>query len=123
MLGPARPLPTSYPGDLFFGTSSLIAQLDKKVMVVLQSDEHILGTLRSFDQFGNFVLEKAVRRFYEGKFFTDMPLGASFFIIRGENVEILGEVDEEKDTKGVEGALTRMTPQQFQAMKQKAKQE
>ena len=83
--------------------------------MILQDKQHLVGTFRSFDQFGNFVLEKACRRFYEGSHFTDKPLG--LYIIRGENVEILGELDVEKDENGVEGGLTRVDWPGFVALK------
>ena len=39
------------------GASSLIEQLDTRVLVILRDGRHLLGTLRSLDQFSNLVLE------------------------------------------------------------------
>ena len=41
--------------------------LDKKLLVVLRDGSKILGTLRSFDQFANIVLEGAVERIIVGR--------------------------------------------------------
>jgi U6 snRNA-associated Sm-like protein LSm1 len=116
VLGPADESPSEgedYPSDLFFGTSSLFAQLDKKVLVVLQDNKHFVGMFRSFDQFGNFVLEQAAHRVFDGEVFADLPQG--LYIIRGENVELLGEIDEEKDGDRIDGGLKRVTPEEFKA--------
>lgn len=111
---PSPPL-DFYPGEDFFGTGSLISQLDKKVIVILLDHQHIVGVLRSFDQFGNFVLQHACRRFYEGNNFCDIPLG--LYIIRGEQVVLLGELDAEKDENGVEGGLVRLDAEAFKKLR------
>ena len=41
--------PVSLPG-----TCSLVEQLDKRVLIILQDGRHLVGFLRSFDQFTNF---------------------------------------------------------------------
>lgn len=70
-----------------------------------------MGVLRSYDQFGafssmsvpcltfystfdiraaNLVLEDTIERIYHGQTYADDPVG--LFLIRGENVVLLGEV-------------------------------
>ena len=93
-------------------------QLDHKVMVILNDKQHIVGILRSFDQFGNFVLEKTHKRFYHEQVFTDVYLG--LYVIRGENVQLLGEIDEAKDEHGVPGGLRRVTAAEFAALKKQS---
>ncbi|GFP91684.1 sm-like protein lsm1b, partial [Phtheirospermum japonicum] len=51
--------------------------------------------LRSFDQFANAVLEGACERVIVGEIYCDIPLG--LYVIRGENVVLIGELDLEKD--------------------------
>mmetsp|Transcript_15632 Transcript_15632/g.33750 ORF Transcript_15632/g.33750 Transcript_15632/m.33750 type:complete len:172 (-) Transcript_15632:29-544(-) len=72
------------------GASSLVEQLNRHVLVCLRDGRNILGWLRSFDQFANLVLDKAVERVVVESSFGDIPLG--IFMIRGENVMLLAEV-------------------------------
>lgn len=62
----------------------------EKLMVVLRDGRKIIGTLRTFDQFSNVVLEHALERVIVGKRFADVPLG--LYVIRGENVVLLGQI-------------------------------
>jgi U6 snRNA-associated Sm-like protein LSm1 len=111
------------PDDIFFSTS-LAAYLDKKLLVLLRDGRKLMGLLRSFDQFGtclsllhrkskvfemvlrnvsfvfgfleaNAVLEEAYERVIVGDLYCDIPLG--LYIIRGENVVLIGELDVEKE--------------------------
>ena len=66
------------------GTASLIAELDRKQMVLLRDGRTLIGTLRSVDQFANLVLQDCIERIHVGKQFGDIPRG--IFIVRGENV-------------------------------------
>ena len=76
------------------GTASLLEELDKKLMVLLRDGRTLIGYLRSVDQFANLVLHQTIERIHVGKCFGDIPRGV--FIVRGENVVLLGEVDPEK---------------------------
>ncbi|EIE79648.1 U6 snRNA-associated Sm-like protein LSm1 [Rhizopus delemar RA 99-880] len=59
-------------------------------MVVLRDGRKLIGTLRSFDQ---FVLQDTIERIYVGQCYGDIPRG--IFLIRGENVVLLGEIVNE----------------------------
>ena len=59
-----------------------------RALVMLRDGRKILGTLRSFDQFANLVLEHAVERVIVGAKFSDFPLG--LYVIRAENLALLG---------------------------------
>lgn len=76
------------------GTASLLEELDKKLMVLLRDGRTLIGYLRSVDQFANLVLHQTIERIHVGKCFGDIPRGV--FIVRGENVVLLGEVDPNK---------------------------
>lgn len=54
--------------DLYLpGAASIIDQLDSRLLIVLRDGRNIVGTLRSFDQYLNLVLENTVERiFHEG---------------------------------------------------------
>ena len=53
--------------------ASLVEELDKKLLVMLRDGSKILGTLRSFDQFANIVLQDAVERIIVGSSYSDIP--------------------------------------------------
>ncbi|XP_010876649.1 U6 snRNA-associated Sm-like protein LSm1 isoform X1 [Esox lucius] len=77
------------------GTASLIEDIDKKHLVLLRDGRTLIGFLRSIDQFANLVLQQTVERIHVGKKYGDLPRG--IFIVRGENVVLLGEIDLEKE--------------------------
>lgn len=77
------------------GTASLLEELDKKLMVLLRDGRTLIGYLRSVDQFANIVLHRTIERIHVGKEYGDIPRG--IFIVRGENVVLLGEIDREKE--------------------------
>ncbi|PNH10206.1 U6 snRNA-associated Sm-like protein LSm1 [Tetrabaena socialis] len=85
--------------------TALAEELDQRLLIVLRDGRKVLGVLRSFDQFANLVVEGSVERIIVGEQYGDIPLGLQ--IIRGENVVLLGRVDEGKDTP--EG-LTLVSP-------------
>ncbi|KAK4790027.1 hypothetical protein SAY86_017331 [Trapa natans] len=82
------------PEDIYLSTS-LASYLDRKLLVLLRDGRKLLGILRSFDQFANAVLEGACDRVIVGDSYCDIPLG--LYVIRGENVVLIGELDVEKD--------------------------
>uniref|UniRef100_A0A0E0DET9 U6 snRNA-associated Sm-like protein LSm1 n=1 Tax=Oryza meridionalis TaxID=40149 RepID=A0A0E0DET9_9ORYZ len=82
------------PDEIFLSTS-LAGFLDKKLIVLLRDGRKLLGTLCSFDQFANVVLQGACERVIVGELYCDVPLG--LYVIRGENVVLIGELDREKD--------------------------
>ncbi|VVD03598.1 U6 snRNA-associated Sm-like protein LSm1 [Leptidea sinapis] len=77
------------------GTADLLDELDKKLMVLLRDGRTLIGYLRSVDQFANLVLHKTIERIHVGNEYGDIPRG--IFIIRGENVVLLGEIDKGKE--------------------------
>jgi len=83
------------------GASSLVEQLDKRLLIVLRDGRHLIGVLRSFDQFSNAVLEdtserKLLSKIINGiQYYADMPLG--LYLIRGDSVVVLGELMDDDD--------------------------
>ena len=73
----------------------------EKVIVILRDGRKLIGILRSYDQFGaslltaNLVLQDTVERVFLGNRYGDIPQGV--YIVRGENVVLLGEVDLEQE--------------------------
>ncbi|KAL8272988.1 hypothetical protein Esti_003041 [Eimeria stiedai] len=74
--------------------TSLEEELDKKVLVILRDGKKLIGFLRTFDQFGNLMLERCVQRTVVNTFFADVYLGV--MIIRGDNILLFGAVDDSK---------------------------
>ncbi|EZA54040.1 hypothetical protein DMN91_000843 [Ooceraea biroi] len=81
------------------GTASLLEELNKKLMVLLRDGRTLIGVLRSVDQFANIVLQDTIERIHVNKEYGDIPRG--IFIVRGENVVLLGEIDLEKEKNSV----------------------
>lgn len=79
------------------GTASLVEEVDKKLLVVLRDGRTLIGFLRSIDQFANLVLQRTVERIHVGKKYGDIDRG--IFVIRGENVVLLGEIDLDNEDK------------------------
>uniref|UniRef100_A0A7S3UC68 U6 snRNA-associated Sm-like protein LSm1 n=1 Tax=Picocystis salinarum TaxID=88271 RepID=A0A7S3UC68_9CHLO len=94
----------------------MLEELDKKVLVNLRDGRVIVGVLRSFDQFANVVLENAYERIIVEDVYGDIPLGV--YVIRGENVVIMGEVNLAKE---VPTALRRVSAPEIQQAKRAEK--
>ncbi|EIW86669.1 Sm-like ribonucleo protein [Coniophora puteana RWD-64-598 SS2] len=79
----------------FTTSGSLVDCVDRKMLVILRDGRKLHGVLRSYDQFANLVLEDTVERIYHGNAFAEHWHG--LFLIRGENVVLLGEVDLDQE--------------------------
>ncbi|PVU85228.1 hypothetical protein BB560_007106 [Smittium megazygosporum] len=91
--------------DKYYTTTSCIQDLvDKIVFVTLRDGKNIIGVLRTFDQFGTIVIQDAVERIYTQKAFGDIDRGV--FLIRGENIVVIGELCSELNTDAELGALS-----------------
>ncbi|KFY08612.1 hypothetical protein V491_08418, partial [Pseudogymnoascus sp. VKM F-3775] len=83
---------------MFTTAAQLLDLTDKKLMVALRDGRKLIGVLRSWDQFANLVLQSTSERLFTHSpplQFADVPRGT--FLVRGENVLLLGEVDLDKD--------------------------
>ncbi|KAI1434661.1 like-Sm domain-containing protein [Xylaria sp. CBS 124048] len=79
--------------------SQLQSYMNKKVLVLTADSRTLVGTLLSSDQQTNLVLGGAIERIIrtpeDPEPSTTVPLG--LYIVRGDNVCIVGLVDEELD--------------------------
>jgi len=107
LLGPGLPPPQNQqlPPQMFTTAAQLLDMTDKKLMVSLRDGRKLIGVLRSWDQFANLVLQSTIERIFVPPstppstptpgLFADVPVG--IFLVRGENVLLLGEIDLDKD--------------------------
>ncbi|KAK3315131.1 hypothetical protein B0H66DRAFT_564599 [Apodospora peruviana] len=96
--------PQQLPAQMFTTAAQLLDLTDKKLMIALRDGRKLLGILRSWDQFANIVLQSTKERiFVPPGTAPNQPRGlyADFdrgiFLVRGENVLLLGEIDLDRD--------------------------
>jgi len=107
-LGVPPPHNQQLPPQMFTTAAQLLDLTDKKLMVSLRDGRKLIGVLRSWDQFANLVLQSTVERIFvppsgslksssptQSGLYADVPRG--IFLVRGENVLLLGEIDLDKD--------------------------
>lgn len=108
-LGAGIPPPNQQlPAQMFTTAAQLLDLTDKKLMISLRDGRKLIGILRSWDQFANIVLQSTVERIFvappspstpgavtQPGLYADVPRG--LFLVRGENVLLLGEIDLDKD--------------------------
>jgi len=110
-LGPGIPPQQNQqlPPQMFTTAAQLLDMTDKKLMVSLRDGRKLIGVLRSWDQFANLVLQSTIERIFVPPasnpsktastappgLYADIPRG--IFLVRGENVLLLGEIDLDKD--------------------------
>ncbi|GAB1313130.1 hypothetical protein MFIFM68171_03340 [Madurella fahalii] len=103
-LGRPPPPPQQLPAQMFTTAAQLLDLTDKKLMVALRDGRKLLGILRSWDQYANLVLQSTKERVFVPPGTTpNQPRGLyadidrGLFLVRGENVLLLGEIDLNKD--------------------------
>lgn len=81
------------------GHRALLADyVNRRVTVITNDGRNIVGIMRGFDQVCNVILEQSLERlFMKDNPVQIVPLG--LYIIRGDNIAIVGDVDAEKDDK------------------------
>ncbi|KIL89927.1 hypothetical protein FAVG1_06663 [Fusarium avenaceum] len=103
--GAPQPLP-QLPPQMFTTAAQLLDLTDKKLMIALRDGRKLIGVLRSWDQFANLVLQSTVERIFAPSpesAGSDRPTGLyadinhGTFLVRGENVLLLGEIDLDRD--------------------------
>ncbi|KAJ6441752.1 small nuclear ribonucleoprotein (LSM1) [Purpureocillium lavendulum] len=99
--------PAQLPPQMFTTAAQLLDLTDKKLMVVLRDGRKLIGVLRSWDQFANIVLQSTTERIFAANpdsgasdaaprgLYADIAHG--IFLVRGENVLLLGEIDLDRD--------------------------
>lgn len=84
----------------FTTAAAIVGSVDRKIFVLMRDGRKLFGILRTFDQFANLVLQDAVERIYlndenddnlSPQRYSEAYRGV--FMIRGENVVMMGELD------------------------------
>ncbi|KAL1914684.1 uncharacterized protein VTP21DRAFT_8095 [Calcarisporiella thermophila] len=75
--------------------SHLQSFVDHVVSIITCDGRVLVGTLKGFDQITNIILDKCHERVYSPEGTEILPLG--LYLIRGDNVSVVGELDETKD--------------------------
>lgn len=82
--------------------------INKLVNVVTADGRIIIGTFRGFDQSINIILEDSHERVFSATEGAEQVL-LGLYIIRGDNVVLIGEIDEEID-KNIDFSTIRAEP-------------
>lgn len=92
----------------FTTSGALVDIVDKKILVSLRDGRSLIGVLRSYDQFANLVLQDAIERIHVGvgkeeerKTGQYADIWRGIYLIRGENVVLLGEVDLDREDEAI----------------------
>ncbi|KDE03550.1 hypothetical protein MVLG_05978 [Microbotryum lychnidis-dioicae p1A1 Lamole] len=108
--------------NLAFTTSgALIDLVDKKILVHLRDGRRLNGVLRSYDQYANLVLTQTIERIFHPPSKTFAQTDRGVFLIRGENVVLLGEVDLDTEDAAIE-KLQQHSWEQLAAVLEQEKQ-
>ena len=86
----------------------LDAYINKSVNIVTADGRIIIGTLRGFDQTINIILDDSHERVFSATDGVEQVL-LGLYIIRGDNVALIGEIDEELD-KNIDFSRIRADP-------------
>lgn len=91
----------SYP---FTTAAAIIGFVDRKVSAILLDGRVIIGVLRTFDQFGNLVIHDGVERIFltDKKQYAESQI-QQIYVIRGENVLMMGDLDIDTEDNAIIG--------------------
>lgn len=78
-------------------STSLEPLVDQTISVITNDGRNIVGVLRGFDQATNLILDESHERVYSTKAGVEQ-LVLGLYIIRGDNIAVVGELDDELDS-------------------------
>ncbi|XP_039064369.1 sm-like protein LSM8 [Hibiscus syriacus] len=73
------------------GLESLV---DQTILIITNDGRNIVGVIKGFDQATNIILDESHERVYSTKEGVQQ-LVLGLYIIRGDNISVVGELDEE----------------------------
>ena len=77
--------------------TTLDSYVGHTVAVVTQDGRMIVGTLKGFDQTVNLILDESHERVFSSESGVQQVV-LGLYIIRGDNIAIVGEIDDEVDS-------------------------
>ncbi|KAG7190044.1 hypothetical protein KM043_006192 [Ampulex compressa] len=78
--------------------SGLESYVNHTVSIITSDGRNFIGTLKGFDQTINLILDESYERVYSTTQGVEQVV-LGLHIIRGDNVAIVGEVDDEMDAR------------------------
>jgi len=78
--------------------SSIESYVGHTVSVITADGRNIVGTLKGFDQTINIILDESHERVYSQNAGVEQVV-LGLYLIRGDNVVVIGEIDEELDSR------------------------
>ncbi|VDI26654.1 U6 snRNA-associated Sm-like protein LSm8 [Mytilus californianus] len=78
--------------------SALESYVNRTVSIVTADGRIIVGTLKGFDQTINLILDESHERVYSATQGVEQVI-LGLYIIRGDNVALIGEIDDEADQR------------------------
>ncbi|KAJ0047671.1 hypothetical protein Pint_16578 [Pistacia integerrima] len=79
------------------GVQEVFPLCTETISVITNDGRNIVGILKGFDQATNIILDESHERVYSTKEGVQQ-LVLGLYIIRGDNISIVGELDEELDS-------------------------
>mmetsp|Transcript_278 Transcript_278/g.715 ORF Transcript_278/g.715 Transcript_278/m.715 type:complete len:99 (-) Transcript_278:193-489(-) len=80
------------------GDTSLANLMDSTISVITNDGRNIIGILKGYDQTNNLIVDECHERVYSTKSGVEQ-LVLGLYLIRGDNVAVVGELDEELDSQ------------------------
>ncbi|EFJ48249.1 hypothetical protein VOLCADRAFT_90948 [Volvox carteri f. nagariensis] len=81
------------------GETGLASLVGTQISVITNDGKHYVGILRGYDQATNLLLQECQERVYSTKSGVQIIQNPGVYCIRGDNVAVVGEVDEEADSQ------------------------
>eukprot|EP00112_Aurelia_sp_Birch-Aquarium-sp1_P006333 Seg1701.7 transcript_id=Seg1701.7/GoldUCD/mRNA.D3Y31 product="U6 snRNA-associated Sm-like protein LSm8" protein_id=Seg1701.7/GoldUCD/D3Y31 len=88
--------------------TSLESYMGRMVSIITQDGRMIVGTLKGFDQTVNLILDESHERVFSSSTGVEQVV-LGLYIVRGDNVAIIGEIDDEVDS-GLDFANVKAEP-------------
>uniref|UniRef100_A0A8C9WIS5 U6 snRNA-associated Sm-like protein LSm8 n=1 Tax=Scleropages formosus TaxID=113540 RepID=A0A8C9WIS5_SCLFO len=83
--------------NTFFRAFCLNMRLPGTVAIVTSDGRMIVGTLKGFDQTINLILDESHERVFSSTQGVEQVV-LGLYIVRGDNVAVIGEIDDETDS-------------------------
>ncbi|EIE24633.1 hypothetical protein COCSUDRAFT_53022 [Coccomyxa subellipsoidea C-169] len=89
--------------------AGLAPLVDSTISVITNDGRVIVGILRGYDQATNLILDECHERVYSSKAGVEQVVLGGLHVVRGDNIAVVGEVDDEIE-QGLDLSAIRATP-------------